>query len=711
MVGLESDMNAVRNITLATLLFAFSFFLAGAEADDPDFEFRFDDPTDGTGDVDPKDILDLKVEIENLINDPREFELVITNNNDLQSNGLNAWWSNNGNSDMSSQSQQLPAVDVGDSETLEGITVSIEATENALYGTFNVNLRCRDNDENDPSTTEQTIQLTVNVNENASVSVKITEGGANEGSIEIDGETTYQVQINNDGNREDTISLGISSNDWDASFSETSVTIDEFSNQVVTLTVSSDSSVDYGESDTLTITATSGNSGDAQGSLDVTTFVRVQYGLGLEAVSASASGEPGEDVLFNFQILNKWSDSVNFEITKKDWYRGDTACPCNGWGFTDGTGTLDSFEEKMTSSSESVKVRIGSSATAGEVVTVVVIAKVSDDSDNEGIIEIEIEVKVVGDYEIKILVPPSGAIEAGRLGPYDQIDVVPNTPKSLSQYVSVKNLAKVNDQVKITVEWESGGEDWEYNVPNSIELTSAGSSGDEKGLFIDVTAPVSAVGGQAILKIRAESTGDSTEYGEATISFNVNSAGSASGSETDQLSEESDFPIDPIYLVSIVLIIGLGSAAVFGLQQKSKGAFGGSDQNVDDFSDEWAGMGDAGAPQMAPPQAQAPPPAAPPVAAPPPPPPPQPQAPAAAPPQPQAPPSTAAIPETAPPPPPHPEAPPPAAAPAPPTILTVTVPEGVMAGQQIQIKAPTGQLVNVKVPEGCGPGSQFKIQI
>ena len=168
-------MNAVRNITLATLLFAFSFFLAGAEADDPDFEFRFDDPTDGTGDVDPKDILDLKVEIENLINDPREFELVITNNNDLQSNGLNAWWSNNGNSNMSSQSQQLPAVDVGDSETLEGITVSIEATENALYGTFNVNLRCRDNDENDPSTTEQTIQLTVNVNEIASVEAIVRE--------------------------------------------------------------------------------------------------------------------------------------------------------------------------------------------------------------------------------------------------------------------------------------------------------------------------------------------------------------------------------------------------------------------------------------------------------------------------------------------------------------------------------------------------------
>ena len=212
-----------------------------------------------------------------------------------------------------------------------------------------------------------------------------------------------------------------------------------------------------------------------------------------------------------------------------------------------------------------------------------------------------------------------------------------------------------------------------------------------------MTAPESAAGGQATLTIRAESGGDPSVFNEATLTFRVNTVAAASGPETDQLSEESDFPVDPIWLVSIVLIIGLGSAAVFGLQQKSKGAFGGSEQNVDDFSDEWAGMEDSASPSTAA-VPQTPPPAAAP--------PPQPQAPpppAAAPPQPQAPPSTAAVPQ--------PEAPPPAAAPAAPTILTVTVPDGVMAGQQIQIKAPTGQLVNVKVPEGCGPGSQFKIQI
>ena len=145
------------------------------------------------------------------------------------------------------------------------------------------------------------------------------------------------------------------------------------------------------------------------------------------------------------------------------------------------------------------------------------------------------------------------------------------------------------------------------------------------------------------------------------------------------------------------------------LNQKSKGAFGGSGEKTEDFSDEWAGMeGSSGTavPQMAPPQTPPMPaqPQTPPAM------PAQPQAPPPAAPQPQAPPPAAPQPQTPPPAAPQPEAPP-AAVPQAPTVLTITVPEGVMAGQQIQIKAPNGQLVNVKVPEGCGPGSQFKIQI
>ena len=663
-------MTGVRTLTLVTLLISISFFLGEATADEPEFEFRFDDPTDGFGDIDADSTLDLKVEIENLLPQPKDFELDITNDGDLQSSGLRAWWSHDGQTSLSSESTNLASVKVGENGTIEGITVTIRATENALYGQYNVDLRCRDNDESDPETTEQIIQLTVNVNEKAEVSLVIAEGGTSEGSIDVGGETTYQVQVNNGGNRQDTFNLVISSNDWDSSFSENSVTIDAFSNQIVTLTVSLESSADYGDSDKLTITATSGNSNDATDTLDLDTYVRVYYGIGLDAVSESGSGEPGSTVTFNFKILNKWSEIINYEIVKKDWYRGTPGNPPDqGWSFTDGTGTLDAFEEITTPSSSSVKVTISSSADAGEVVTIIVQAKVSDDNDNVGTIELEIEVRVEGEYNIQLVLPQS-----------DQIYLPTGQSFSISNYIQLKNFAKVNDLVTITASFEAGqGADWTLITPDPISIEASG----EKPLFISVTAPDSAAGGQATLKIRAESGGDPSVYDEATLTFRVDTIATASGPETDQLSKESDFPVDPIWLVSIVLIIGLGSAAVFGLQQKSKGAFGGSEQSVDDFSDEWAGMENTSAavPQTAPP--------------------------------PQAPPSTAAVPQQpAPaPPPPQPQAPPPAAAPAAPMILTVTVPDGVMAGQQIQIKAPTGQLVNVKVPEGCGPGSQFKIQI
>jgi len=677
-------MTEVRTLTLVTLLISISFFLGEAAADEPEFEFRFGWNEDGTGNLDVDSTLDLKVEIENLFTDPKDFQLDITNDNDLQSNGLRAWWSYDGQTSLSSESTNLASVDVGDNGTVENITITIRTTEYALYGEYNIDLRCRDNDENDPETTEQNIQLTVNVNEKAEVSLVIAEGGTSEGSVDLGGETTYQIQVNNDGNRQDTISLVISSNDWDSSFSENSVTIDAFSNQIVTLTVSSESSADYGDSDELTITATSGNSNDAADTLDLDTYVRVHYGLGLTAISQSGSGEPGSTVTFNFKILNKWSESVEYEILKKDWYRGTQGNPPQGWTFTDGGGTLDAFEEITTPSSSSVKVTISSGADAGEVVTIIVQAKVSGDSDGDFAIELEIEVRVEGEYNVQLILPQS-----------DQINLPSGQSFSISNYIQLKNLAKVNDLVTITATFEAGqGADWTLITPDPISIEASG----EKPLFISVTAPDTAAGGQATLKIRAESGGDSSVYDEATLTFRVDTIATASGPETDQLSEESDFPVDPIWLVSIVLIIGLGSAAVFGLQQKSKGAFGSSEQNVDDFSDEWAGMG-----SPAPPSTAAVPQTAPPPAAAPPPQPQVPPPPAAAPPQPQAPPSTAAVPQ--------PQAPPPAAAPAAPMILTVTVPDGVMAGQQIQIKAPTGQLVNVKVPEGCGPGSQFKIQI
>ena len=690
-------MSYVRNLILFATFIFIGISASNASADADDFNLDYDDPANGESNVDPENIIEMKVQIENVVNQPMSFEMKILNDDDLQSSGIDVWWSHNGDDTLTSKSDTIPKVDVSDNSVKNGITVSVEATENAVYGDYQIDLRCKDKDSDEL----EELSLSLTVNEKAAVSLQLTEGGDALGSVDIDNQTTYEIQVNNDGNKLDTFSLSVNGNDWETEFDDSEVTIEAFTSQIVILTVTTDDDVNFGEDDSVTITAVSQNDPSIDDDLSLTTQVRVKYGLLFDTASSSnsVSGEPGATVSFNFNLVNKWSESINYEVKKKDWYRGTEGNRPEGWSDSTGTGTLDGFQE---TNSARFSVTISSGADAGEVVTIIVEAIASDDQGKGESVVMEVEVRVEGNYNVQLLMPGSNEISVNA----EQL--VP-----ISSYIKVKNLAKVNDLIYVTAEWELGGNDWTLETPQPISL----ASNAEKSLFISVKAPKADAGGQATLKIRVESGGDSSKYDEQNIIFRVNTAQDSSGPQTEELGEESDFPVDPIWIVSIVLIIGLGSSAAFMLNQRSKGAFGGSGEKTEDFSDEWAGMEGAAAPPMTP--TQAPPAAAPPVA-----PPPQPQAPPAAappvtpPPQPQAPP--AAAPPVAPPPqpqtppaaapPPQPEVPP-AAAPAAPTVLTITVPEGVMAGQQIQIKAPTGQLVNVKVPEGCGPGSQFKIQI
>ena len=686
------------------LLLCISFILDNTSADEHEFNFEFDTPLNGEADVDVKDTVNLSVSIENIITDPKDFRLDITNSNEYEVNGLTAWWSNDGQATSAGKATSLDGIDVSGEATRNGITVSIKAEDNALYGTHDINLKCKDNGDADENHIQYKV-LKVSVNEKTAVSLEIADGKSSEGSIDIDGETTYQVQINNEGNREDTFSLEITTSDWETSFSENSIIIPAFSSQVVTLTVNNTgSSVSYSESDDLTIRATSGNSGSTYNTLNIKTYVRSHYGLKLTANSGgTVSGEPGDTVTFNFKLLNKWSESVDYVIKKKDWYRGEIGNRPDGWSFIDGTGGLGSFEEN---NAVSVDIIISSSADAGEVVTIIIQAIASDSAGEGEPVEIKIEISVKGEYELQLIVPNG-----------DTIIVEPGVTFWISKYVQIKNLASVNDQVIVTCDWEIGGSDWITKFQDTGTATDTVcdgkseskrisiTSGADEGIFISVKSPIGSAGDEATLIITTQSTGDSGESKETTLTFIVATGASSEGAETDELSQQSSFPVDPIWIVSIVLIIGLGSTAAFLLQQKSKGAFGGSEETADDFSDEWAGMENTGAaiPQqsIAPPQPQVPPQ---PIAAPPP--------------QTQAPPSMAAIPQPTAPPQPAPIPPEPAVsppqpitAPTPPSILTVTVPEGVIAGQQIQIRTPSGQLVNIKVPEGCGPGSQFKIQV
>ena len=662
--------------------------LTSTSANSPEFDFNFDEPESGEGNVILNSTVDMSIEIQNLITDPKEFRLDITNKAEYEGKGLKAWWSHDGQASQSTQATSLDGIDVSGEATRSGVTITVKAEDNAQYGTWDIDLKCKDNGDSNQDHIEY-LTLEISVDEYYAVSLEISGEGSTEGSVDADEDTTYQVKINNEGNKEDTFSLTLSNNDWESDLSDNSVTIDAFSSKTVTLTVEADSDANYGENDEVTITATSTGDSSEQENLQLTTYVREEYGLRLLSNSGEkVSGEPGDTITFNFKLLNKWSDSVNYEIEKKDWYRGQIGNRPEGWTFVEGTGTLDAFEEQTAAN---VKVTISSDADAGEVVTIIVQAIASDESGEGTAVELEIQISVEGEYDLTFLTPQGS-----------DILLEPGLTFWISKYVLVQNLASVSDQVTIEADFEMGGAEWDVEKPTKAVTIN---SGEQKEVFISVKPPSEAAGDTAILTITAKSGGDPTISKEITITFNVATGSSTTGPETEELGEESDFPVDPIWIVSIVLIIGLGSSAAFLLNQRAKGAFGAADDSVDDFSDEWAGMENSGA---AVPQQMAPPPPAQPAAPPPPqpaaPPPPQP---AAAPPQPTAPPSTAAIPQPAAPP----EQPTPAPPVAAPSILTVTVPDGVTAGQQIQIKAPSGQLVNVKVPEGCGPGSQFKIQV
>ena len=62
------------------------------------------------------------------------------------------------------------------------------------------------------------------------------------------------------------------------------------------------------------MTATSQNDPSVDDDLSITTQVRVHYGLEFSSTTNSVSGEPGATVSFNFKLVNKWSDSINYEI-------------------------------------------------------------------------------------------------------------------------------------------------------------------------------------------------------------------------------------------------------------------------------------------------------------------------------------------------------------------------------------------------------------
>ena len=88
-------MNPLRIFLVAALILVV-FGNSGSKADSSEFDFNFDDPETGEGNVDIGNNIELSIEIENIISNSKEFRLEITNSVEYEEKGLRAWWSHDG---------------------------------------------------------------------------------------------------------------------------------------------------------------------------------------------------------------------------------------------------------------------------------------------------------------------------------------------------------------------------------------------------------------------------------------------------------------------------------------------------------------------------------------------------------------------------------------------------------------------------------------
>ena len=132
-------MSYIRNLILFAALIFIGMSAPNASADADDFNLDYDNPANGESDVDLENIIEMKVQIENVVDQPMSFEMKILNDDELQSSGVDVWWSHNGEDSLTSKSDTIPKIDVSDNSIKDGITVSVEATENALHGDYPIN--------------------------------------------------------------------------------------------------------------------------------------------------------------------------------------------------------------------------------------------------------------------------------------------------------------------------------------------------------------------------------------------------------------------------------------------------------------------------------------------------------------------------------------------------------------------------------------------
>ncbi len=557
--------------------------LAGAAHADSNFEFRLDDGEPDEQYVAPGDAVEFDFQINNNNGDSRDFEIAITNAADLESDAkLKAFWSDDGQSNLSGQ-RTTHTISLGGGNQRPGITLNVSAYQNALFGWWDIDVKCTD--KSDPEKTFQEGTVRVHVDEYANLTVGVYGSGSINGSVDVDATTTYRLEIFNTGNRQDTFDMSVSgkASGWDVEFDEDSITLDAHKWNTVNLTITSPDDAEYGDSDAITVTGTSGNQPDVSSDLALETFVRVFQGLAISTSTSTAQGEPGQSVSFTLKVENLWSEDVNFEtliVKQSGWtatYGGDKDIPAYD-AITNArlTVIIPSDAPASTAGHFELKVRVGEGEWVGQ----------------------QLMVSVIGNYDISLNLVDS-----------DEIQLSAGTTKYLSANLKVENKAKVSDLIYITTSWERGGDDWIVTLPEDISL----SAGQTKPVLLQVKAPLGSEDDTAELRITATSGSDGDVSDYQILTLTVASAPEVQDPDEESLLEKTGIGIDPIFLAIGMIILGGGGAALMLFSGKGKRT---ADEGGADYSDEWddvaADAPPAAAGVPAPPAAAAP---APPMAA------------------------------------------------------------------------------------------------
>ena len=93
-------MSYTRSLFLIATLIFISVITSNASADADDFNLDYDNPSSGEASVDPEQTIEMSVQIENVVEQPMSFEMKILNDDELQSSGIEVWWSHNGETSL-----------------------------------------------------------------------------------------------------------------------------------------------------------------------------------------------------------------------------------------------------------------------------------------------------------------------------------------------------------------------------------------------------------------------------------------------------------------------------------------------------------------------------------------------------------------------------------------------------------------------------------